>query len=399
MPNLYEYYNTGDNNYNPNYGNINWSAQTFTPATAHKITSVKLKLYRLGSPGTVTVGIRATSGGHPTGGDLCVGTIDGNTLTTNTAGAWYEITLGAGYDLSASTKYAIVIRALGGDAENWVAWRMHYGSPTYSGGNGEFSSNGGSSWTSYASIDFMFEDWGEAGVAEKASSDTGSGADALASGSPAATLVKAETGSGVDTPTSLLAVLAKAETGAGVDAYASLEQLEAKTSSDAGSGTEASTPTAALTEAEAGTGLEALLARILGLTETGAGLDVVAQAQAMLGGAEVGSGADAYVSLVIFEAKFSYDVGSGVEGAPLPTALLTGSESGSGIDAIIARLLASPDAGYGVEAAQLVGLLKELFAAELGQGVDALVVRRSISAGGEGTKFFGGGDKPPHRAS
>ncbi len=172
-----------------------------------------------------------------------------------------------------------------------------------------------------------------------------------------------------------------------------------KTSSDSGSGTEASTQTATLTKAETGTGVEALLARILGLTETGAGVDVVAQAQAILGGAEVGSGADAYVSLEKTEAKASSDAGSGVEGTPVPTAALTGSESGAGIDAIIARLLASSDAGYGVEAAQLVGLLKELFATEEGQGIDALVVKRGVFAGGEGTKFFGGGHKPPHRAS
>jgi hypothetical protein len=263
-------------------------------------------------------------------------------------------------------------------------------------------------------------DYTPAAITEKTSSDTGSGADAktsgnplatlvkaeagggidaIASGNPLATLVKAETGTGVDAPTSLLAVLAKAETGAGVDAYTSLEQLEAKTSSDSGSGAEASTQTAILTQAETGSGVEGLLARILGLTETGAGLDVVAQAQAILEGAEVGSGADAYVSLEKTEAKTSSDVGSGVEAAPVPTAVLTGSETGSGIDAIIARLLASSDAGDGVEAAQLVGLLKELFATELGQGVDALVVRRGVFAGGEGTKFFGGGRKPPHRAS
>ncbi|GAJ19661.1 unnamed protein product [marine sediment metagenome] len=55
--------------------------QGFIPATTHKITSVKLKLWKEGSPGTVTISIRATDGrGHPTGGDLCSGTINGNTI-------------------------------------------------------------------------------------------------------------------------------------------------------------------------------------------------------------------------------------------------------------------------------------------------------------------------------
>lgn len=174
-----------------------------------------------------------------------------------------------------------------------------------------------------------------------------------------------------------------------------------KTSSDAGSGAEASTQTATLTEAETGTGVEGLLARILGLTETGAGLDAVAQAQAILEETETGAGADAYVSLEKTGVKTSSDAGSGVEGTPVPTASLAGSEAGSGIDAIITRLLASFDAGYGVEAGdvEVEELFKELFATELGEGIDALVVKKEIFAGGEGTKFFGGGHKPPHRAS
>jgi hypothetical protein len=335
MATLYEYYNSGDDSNIGFYGAY-WFAQTFTPEEAHKITSVKLKLFRLGSPGTITVSIRATDGsGHPTGWDLCSGTIDGNTLTTSAIGAWYEITLGDGYDLAASTKYAIIVRATSGNGSNKLYWRYDGSSPTYTGGNYEVYIGG---WSGDTAKDLMFEDWGEAGVTEKTSSDTGSGA-------------------------------------------------------------EASTQTAALTEAETGSGVEALLARALALTETGAGVDVVAQAKAILGGAEAGSGADAYVSLEKTEAKTSSDAGSGVEATPLPTAVLSGSESGSGIDAIIARSLASSDAGDGEEAAQLVGLLKELFATELGQGIDALVVKRGVFAGGEGTKFFGGGHKPPHRAS
>jgi hypothetical protein len=400
---LYEYYNTGDDSVNNVFG-IYWTAQTFTPAVAHKITSVKLLLYRLGSPGTVTVSIRATDGsGHPTGGDLCSGTTDGNTLPTGSPYEWRETTLGDGYDLAASTKYAVVARAPGGDASNKVLWRRDGSDPTYAGGNGEHSFDSGSSWLTYTTRDYMFEEWGEApAVTEKTSSDTGSGADALTSGNPVATLIKAETGSGSDVKASdnPQATLVKAETGSGVDVFVSLEQLEAKTSSDSGSGTEASTQTATLTKAETGTGVEGLLARVIGLTETGAGLDVVAQAQAILEGAEVGSGADAYVSLVIFEARFSSDVGLGVEGAPMLSAILAGSETGSSVDAIIARLLAVVDTGTGTEVSSLFqDLSKELFATELGQGIDALVVKREIFAGGEGTKFFGGGHEPPHRAS
>jgi hypothetical protein len=162
-PHMYEYYNTGDDNHCWLYGNF-WVAQTFTPSIAHTITSVKLKLFRNGTPGTVTVSIRATSGGQPTGSDLCFGTTNGNTLTTSAPGEWREITLGSGYGLSAGTTYAIVVRATGGDSSNYVWWRVDSSSPTYGGGMYLFSTDSSSSWIFGANYDLMFEEWGKATV-------------------------------------------------------------------------------------------------------------------------------------------------------------------------------------------------------------------------------------------
>jgi hypothetical protein len=156
---IYEYNNTGDNSWTWLYGSY-WSAQTFTPSVAHTITSVKLKIFRIGTPGTINVGIRATSSGQPAGSDLCSGTINGDSLTTDTGGAWYEITLGGGYGLSAGTTYAIVVRATSGDGSNYVGWRTD-STPTYAGGTLLLSSNNGSGWTSVANYDSMFEEWGD----------------------------------------------------------------------------------------------------------------------------------------------------------------------------------------------------------------------------------------------
>jgi hypothetical protein len=120
---------------------------------------VKLKLYRSGSPGTVTVSIRATSASKPTGSDLTSGTINGNTLTTDTAGAWYEIALTL-YRLLANTKYAIVVRAESGTSGNALFWRCDGTSPTYSGGAVCYSSNSGVTWGNEdANADMMFEVW------------------------------------------------------------------------------------------------------------------------------------------------------------------------------------------------------------------------------------------------
>ncbi len=158
---LYENYNTG-NDSSFITRNVSWAAQTFTPLSSHKIISVKLLLFITGSsPGTVTVSIRATGAtGHPTGSDLCIGTTNGGTLPVSPPYEWREITLGAGYDLVAGRKYAIVVRALEGDNDNYLNWTLDSTSPTYTGGKCELSSNSGSSWTGYTAYDFMFEEWG-----------------------------------------------------------------------------------------------------------------------------------------------------------------------------------------------------------------------------------------------
>lgn len=159
---LYESLTTPTNDVGSVYGAA-WGAQLFTPSVAHPIIKVRLKLYRTGSPGDLTVSIRAVSGGEPSGGDLCYGTINGNALTTDTDGEWVEIEfdLGTIQDLlAASTQYAIVLRAPSGDASNSVVFRGENSGVYYTGGYRCTSSDSGSSWTQYGSLDILFEEWG-----------------------------------------------------------------------------------------------------------------------------------------------------------------------------------------------------------------------------------------------
>lgn len=100
---------------------------------------------------------------------------------------------------------------------------------------------------------------------------------------------------------------------------------------------------------------------------------------------DTGSGADAYVSLETGEIKTSSDAGSGAEGTPMQSATLFGGETGSGIEAFVARLLAAFDTGTGAEVS---GLLKDLFASELGQGSDSFVAKIETPTKGGGMKLW-----------
>ncbi|MDD4985787.1 MAG: hypothetical protein PHQ43_08365 [Dehalococcoidales bacterium] len=156
---------TGSDAYQPIYGN-NRFAQTFTPAADYKITSVKVMVYKTGTGPNLTVSIRATSDGLPLAGavnDLCSGTLVGDTLPTGSPYELREVTLGDGYNLGSGVKYAIVIVATGGggDASNYIKWRVNVSSPPYAGGN-VCNSVDDTTWNTTApDQDALFEVWGE----------------------------------------------------------------------------------------------------------------------------------------------------------------------------------------------------------------------------------------------
>jgi hypothetical protein len=159
MTQLFEYYNISDPALAACHDDF-WQAETFTPRVNHTVTELKLRTYRLGSPGTITASIKATAvGGAPDGADIASGTTDGDTLTTEYAGEERAISLGAGVALTAGTKYAIVVRALTGDANNYMRWR-HSGTKVYPRGSHWFSSDGGVTWEEDTTRDMMFEEYG-----------------------------------------------------------------------------------------------------------------------------------------------------------------------------------------------------------------------------------------------
>ena len=163
-------YKTGDDGSYTPFG-ANWQAQVITTEGAYYCPSVQLKMYRVGSPGTITASLRlatAVGSGAPTGADLpnLVGTYDGDTLTVDTDGEWitFEFT---GAKLSANTRYAIVVRCPTGDGgANTVHWRTDGSTPTYAGGGYATSNDSGETWgVTGTSRDFMFDV--ESGVTDK----------------------------------------------------------------------------------------------------------------------------------------------------------------------------------------------------------------------------------------
>lgn len=163
-PTIREYYNLGDDNSHVVWG-ILWDAQSFTvgsagPNQSFEITSLKLKMYIDNDPGLVTVSIRDVDGaGKPVLPDLSTGTIPGSSILPGAPGQFYEITMSS-LVLQAGVKYALVVRAPGGDGTHRLILRLDMSAPTYAGGNFLFSNDGGGTWSNVAGWEMMFEVWG-----------------------------------------------------------------------------------------------------------------------------------------------------------------------------------------------------------------------------------------------
>lgn len=87
-----------------------WGGQTFTPSRSGALTRLDVRLFCSGCTGTtpdLTVSIRATSGGLPTGSDLATGTIAG---FSSGADGSYAATFATPYSVTAGTQYAFVVR-------------------------------------------------------------------------------------------------------------------------------------------------------------------------------------------------------------------------------------------------------------------------------------------------
>jgi len=179
MASIYEYYVTGDTG----GGGIPWGdaddalAQTFTPENTHTVTIVKLKLFRVSTPGIINVDIYAVDGDHhPTGASLASGNTNGDTLTTDTAGSYRQITLDNTAVLQIGTEYALVLTAPNGVAgEKTVLWRIDIAESTYTRGLalkyiGDLEFPELQTWQVFSEgniSDFMFQEWGEDAVPSK----------------------------------------------------------------------------------------------------------------------------------------------------------------------------------------------------------------------------------------
>lgn len=156
-PTKYESYESGADVDGVTRSNL-WRAQMFAPEISHVITRVKI-YGRRGSAGcgTLTISIRATSGGNPINPDLATVTLPEASMPGSNT--WIELDLSNAVPCPAGVSMAMVGRtdAAGG----YFAWRCDQTSPTYPRGYERISGDGSDgSWSGGTGRDLLFQDWG-----------------------------------------------------------------------------------------------------------------------------------------------------------------------------------------------------------------------------------------------
>jgi hypothetical protein len=142
--------NTSVTNNGFGFSDTQWAGQTFQAAVSGPLTKVDLDLFCSGCTGTppnITVSIRATSGGVPTGADLAVATIPG---FTSGSGGYMTATFASPATVTTGTTYAVIFRAAATYPTGTFAYVCSCSSPDsspYANGARVTSANSGTVWT------------------------------------------------------------------------------------------------------------------------------------------------------------------------------------------------------------------------------------------------------------
>jgi hypothetical protein len=122
-----------------------WVGQTFTAGLTGPMTKADLDLFCSGCTGTtpnLTLSVRATSAGVPTGADLATATIPG---FNSGSGGYFSGTFTTPLNVTAGTIYALIVRPVSNPSAGTYAYVVS-ATDVYAGGGWVTSGNSGTTW-------------------------------------------------------------------------------------------------------------------------------------------------------------------------------------------------------------------------------------------------------------
>jgi uncharacterized repeat protein (TIGR01451 family) len=156
--------NTAGTTTGTGFATTSWGGQTFIPAVTGQLVQVDVQLFCSGCTGTtpnLTLSVRSTSGGLPTGGDLATATLAG---FSSGAGTYYTVSFGSPATLTSGTQYALILRPVANPSVGGYFW-IRSSPSTYANGQRVISTDNGVTFTADSTRDFNFKAYMQTGYA------------------------------------------------------------------------------------------------------------------------------------------------------------------------------------------------------------------------------------------
>src|SRR5206468_1901910 len=115
------------------------------------------------TPPNLTLSVRATSAGLPTGADLATVTVPGSAFASG-ATTTFTASFGSPATLTSGTQYALILRPVSAPAGSGYFW-IRSSPSTYASGSRVLSADSGSTWSADATRDYNFKVYVDTGFA------------------------------------------------------------------------------------------------------------------------------------------------------------------------------------------------------------------------------------------
>jgi hypothetical protein len=159
-------FNTAGTTTGTGFGTPAWCGQTFIAGVSGLLVKADGQLFCNGcgaTPPNLTLSLRATAAGLPTGADLATATIPGSLFASGST-VLFTGTFGAPVSITAGTQYALILRPVSAPAGSGYFW-IRSSPSTYANGSRVLSADSGGTWSSDTTRDYNFRTYVQTGYA------------------------------------------------------------------------------------------------------------------------------------------------------------------------------------------------------------------------------------------
>jgi hypothetical protein len=158
--------NTAGTTTGTGFGTPNWTGQTFIAGVTGLLVKADGQIFCSGcgaTPPNLTLSLRATSAGLPTGADLATATVSG-ALFGSGSSVLFTATFGSPVSITSGTQYALILRPVSAPAGSGYFW-IRSSPSTYANGSRVVSADSGATWSADTTRDYNFRTYVQTGYA------------------------------------------------------------------------------------------------------------------------------------------------------------------------------------------------------------------------------------------